>query len=189
MSLDSKKTQTCELFVAAMYQHAVEIASEIASEVSHNGETPTLTDDDCILIFSSEWCLAKFAWLSRQTGDIKDRELRQRLDTLVHQKVQALSSALKDGQNAFLNYYMLADAFDKGDRDSMGLAMGPGPFLSDRYQKTLAEMTSVEPSNLEMMLILTAGDTCCWQLGSDINTGLSDIMESLGNESSNRETA
>lgn len=132
------KRRACELFIAAIFQSASDMALDIASEVSANGDAPSLTDENNLLIFSSEWSFAKLAWLSRRTHEIRDPQLRTSLTEVIDQKAKAVADVADDDPMAFMNYYMLADAFDKGVRDSAGLPMGPGPIISDRYKRSVA---------------------------------------------------
>ncbi len=79
---------------------------------------------------------------------------------------------------------MLADAFDRGQKDPVGLPMGPGPIICERYKRTVARLKDecFDPPSFEMLLILAAGDSCCWTLDVDLNDGLKGIINALNED-------
>lgn len=176
------KEEACELFLAAVYQDALDIAEQIASQVSASGTQSTLIAEIGLQIFCGEWYLAKLAWLSQRAKELEDNELREYLSKLIENHVNDLYVLYEDDPMIYPNYCLLANSYDKGEKDHLGSVNGPGPFISSRYERNLKRLkpeSSFKPTDNESMLIMAVGDGACWYLQKDINDGLKSIIYAL----------
>jgi hypothetical protein len=161
----------CKAFIS-QFVDGEEMWTDISMNLQANGITASFSKKDCLELLLIEWTIARFAWLYRQSEKITNsitkgimlKEIKNQFDEVFQEN---------EFKRLFANYYLLSDSYDKNELDSLGLRMGPGPLILQRY---LVKIKHDFLSSEEEMTIMIEGDRSCWYLEKSLNEVLESIL-------------
>lgn len=171
------KELACKGLVGAIYKDATDVAQLISEDLTGKGIVSTLMHFSCRNAFCAEWFFARLVWLQSEARTIQDVELRATLLDEIDTGLDEIAALIPDLSELRSSYYMMAIMHSEDQRDSFGLPYGPGPFLSERYERHVREILDEAVPTEESNAIALLGDHVCWRLQTRLEEALGSILK------------